>query len=393
VTFQSFSCTKWCVGIILLLCLSLLPATALALETGGKAYYLMDPYSGRVFLENNSTEALPVASISKLMTLVVVLEAVEKGEISLADLVTASTFAASKRGSRIWLEAGEQLTLDELIYAIAVGSANDAAVAVAEFLAGSEPNFVQLMNERAQELALMDTLYVNSTGLPGDEGATNRMSAKDVALLARHAMNVRHLMDYVSTYEYTMRPATTRIPVLWNGNKLLRRYYGVDGLKTGFTTEAGYCIAATAERENFRLIAVTLGHNKDEERESAARSLLDYGFRKYQSLELYAKNDVVGSLECPTGNPRRVDVVVPNDFLVTVERGKELDLTTIVHLDANQELPVAEGQVVGTITAYYEDEVVGTNVLTVSQRVQKLSRACSPPVPGHGASRVLISLT
>ncbi len=345
----------------------------MALDIGGKAYYLMDPYSGRVFLEMNSDKVLPVASISKLMTLVLVLEALDRGEVSLEDLITASPFAASKRGSRIWLEAGEQLTLEELLYAIAVGSANDAAVAVAEFLAGSETNFVDMMNARAGELGLEDTTFVNCTGLPTDEGSPNLMSAKDVAYLAQHAMGVPRLMDYVSTYEHTMREDTTKIPVLWNSNKLLRRYYGVDGMKTGFTTEAGHCIAATAERENFRLIAVTLGHKNEADRESAARALLDYGYRKYQSLELFSKNEVVGSLELPTGTHRRVNVVLPNDFFVTVERGKELDLTTVIHLETDLPLPVREGQNVGTITVFYEDQMVGKNALTVNQEVLKLS--------------------
>lgn len=369
-TARLFSCSK--LLIIILLCLAILSGSVAALEIGGKAYYLMDPYSGRVFLEKSDEEALPVASISKLMTLVLVLEAVSRGEVRLEDLVTASPFAASKRGSRIWLETGEQLTLDELIYAIAVGSANDAAVAVAEFIAGSEGDFVELMNNRAKELGLAGSSFVNSTGLP-EEAGSNTMSVQDVAVLVQHAMGVPMLMEYVSTYEHTMRSTTTKIPVLWNGNKLLRRYYGVDGMKTGFTTEAGYCIAATAEREDFRLIAVTLGHKTEEERESAARALLDYGFRKYQSLELFAKDDVVGTLECPTGAPRIVEVVLPQDFLVTVERGKELDLTTIINLEADLPLPITEGQMVGTITAYYGEEIVGTSPLTVQQSVQKLS--------------------
>ncbi len=363
------SWTRWLIAITL--CLSIGNGYVAALDVGGKAYYLMDPYSGRVFLEQSGDEAFPVASISKLMTLVLVLEAVERGEIRLDDLVIASPFAASKRGSRIWLEAGEQLALGELIYAIAVGSANDAAVAVAEFMAGSETNFVDRMNARASELGLDGTFFKNSTGLPEEDGS-NTMSAQNVAALVQHAMGVPHLMEYVSTYEYTMRPNTTKIPVLWNGNKLLRRYYGVDGMKTGFTTEAGYCIAATAERENFRLIAVTLGHKSEEERESAARALLDYGFRKYQSLQLYSEKDVVGTFECPTGTPRMVDVVLPSDFLVTVERGKELDLTTVIHLDSEFVLPIREGQIVGTITAFYGEEVVGASPLTVSQTVQKL---------------------
>jgi len=358
--------------IVLLLCLAFLGTQALALEIGGKAYYLMDPYSGRVFLEENSDVALPVASLSKLMTLVLILEAVDRGEIGLTDLVTASPFAASKRGSRIWLEAGEQLTLEELIYAIAVGSANDAAVAVAEFIAGSEQSFVEIMETKAAELGLEVTSFRNCTGLPEDDGS-NMMSARDVATLVQHALGVPRLMDYVSTYEHTMRADTTKIPVLWNGNKLLRRYYGVDGMKTGFTTEAGYCLAATAERDDLRLIAITLGHKNEEERESAARSLLDYGFRKYQSLKLYSQNDVVGALESPTGRPRVVDVILPADFFVTVERGKELDLTTVISLDTNQVLPIREGQVVGSITAYFGEEVVGTSLLTISEPVQKLT--------------------
>ena len=362
---------RWIV--ILVLSIFLLTGQTFALEIGGKAVYLMDPYSGRVFLESDSEEAFPVASVSKLMTLVLILEAVERGEIALDDVVTASPFAASKRGSRIWLEAGEQLSLNELIHAIAVGSANDAAVAVAEFVAGSEEKFVELMNQRSKELGLTASVFVNSTGLPEDEGPPNLMSAKDVATLAQYAMEVPLLMDYVAIYEYTMRAETTQIPVLWNANRLLRRYYGVDGLKTGFTTEAGYCIAATAERDNLRLIAVTLGHESEADRESATRALLDYGFRKYQSLELYPQGAVVGSLDSPNGNPRVVDVVLPNDFYITVERGKEVDLLTVMELESDLPLPVVEGQVVGTITAFYEDEVLGTNPLTVSQNVQKLS--------------------
>lgn len=368
---RKFSWTRWVSGVLFFVIVFAYPA--LALELDGKAAYLMDPYSGRVFLEKNSEEQLPVASVSKLMTLVLILEALERGEIALEDLVTASPFAASKRGSRIWLEAGEQLPLGELIYAIAVGSANDAAVAVAEFLAGSEKQFVEIMNGRARELGLEDTVFVNSTGLPEDGGSPNLMSAKDVALLAKHALAVPRLMDYVSTYEYTMRANSTGIPVLWNANKLLRRYYGVDGLKTGFTTEAGYCMVASAERDNLRLIAVTLGHETEADRESATRALLDYGFRKYQSLELYPQGAVVGSLDCPNGNPRTVDVVLADDFHITVERGKEVDLITVLELEKDLPLPILEDQVVGTITAFYGDEVLGSNPLTVRQKVEKLT--------------------
>lgn len=358
--------------LLIVLVLNTATGYGLALELNAKAFYLMDPYSGRVFMAENEEEQLPIASISKLMTLVLVLEALERGEVSLSDRVSTSPFAASKRGTRIWLEAGEQLTLEELLYAIAVGSANDAAVAVAEFIAGSEDNFVTLMNRRAEELGLTATCFINSTGLPAEEGQPNVMSAKDVAVLAKYAMTVPRLMDYVSTYEYTMRSGTTKIPVLWNANKLLRRYYGVDGLKTGFTTEAGYCIVVSAERESLRLIAVSLGHKEEAAREQGSRALLDYGFRKYQSLILYPQKTVISTLSHPIGVPQVVDVVVPADFYVTVERGRELDLTTVIQLNQDLALPIAEGTVVGTITAVYQDESVGTSVLTVKESVQKV---------------------
>ncbi|HHW72503.1 MAG TPA: D-alanyl-D-alanine carboxypeptidase [Firmicutes bacterium] len=356
-----------------LICWTMCSGACTAAELTGRAAYLMDPYSGRVFLEKASDEPVPVASISKLMTLVLILEAVERGELALTDLVTASPFAASKRGSRIWLEAGEQLPLGELVYAIAVGSANDAAVAVAEYMAGSEAAFVELMNRRAQELGLTASRFVNCTGLPEENGECNLMSAKDAALLARHALTVPRLMEYVSTYEYTMRADTTKIPVLWNANKLLRRYYGVDGMKTGFTTEAGYCLIATAERDNLRLIAVTLGHQTEEERESAARTLLDYGFRKYQSLQLYPEGTAVSALDCPTGDPRLANVVVPADFYVTVERGTEVDFSVVIKLDKDLRPPIDKGEAVGTITVLYADEVLGSSVLTVAEDVRKVS--------------------
>lgn len=355
---------------LIMVCILSITSVALGFEFTGKAAFLIDPTSGRVFLEHNQEEVLPVASISKLMTLVLVLEAVERQEVFLDDLVTGSPFAASKRGTRIWLESGEQFTLEELLYAIAVGSANDGAVAVAEFIGGSEANFAEMMNLRGQELGLTSSVFVNSTGLPED-GEHNLMTAKDVAILARHALQVPRLLDYVSTYEYTMRPETTKIPVLWNANRLLRRYYGVDGLKTGFTTEAGYCLAVTAQRDKLRLLAVTLGHKTDEERESEARRLLDYGFRKYESVQLHAKGAVVGTLESPTGEPRIVDVVLPDDFYITVERGRELDLTSITRIEQELQAPLRSGTVVGEITVMYQDEIVGEHPLVIKQDVRK----------------------
>lgn len=342
-------------------------------ELQGKASLLIDYGSGRVLFEDNSQEELGIASISKLMTLVLVLEALGRGEINLDDQITASPFAASKRGTRIWLEAGEVLTLEELLYAVAVGSANDAAVALAEFISGTETEFVSLMNTRAKELGLTNTNFVNCSGLSESDVLYNEMSAADIASLAMHAMKVPELMSFVSTYEYTMRSTTTKIPVLWNANKLLRRYYGVDGLKTGYTKEAGYCIVATAERDKLRLIAVTLGLKTEEEREKQARYLLDMGFRKYQSMKFHSKDTVVASLTCPNGSPEKINVVIPSDFNITVERGRELDLQTNISLEQNIVAPLKANTEVGELKVLYENEVVGFTPLVLAHDVEKAS--------------------
>lgn len=238
------------------------PPAAPELKLASKAAVLMDAASGQVLYALNPDEPLPPASVTKIMTLMLALEAVHEGRISMADVVVASERAASMGGSQIWLEPGERMTLRELLYAIAVGSANDASVAVAEALAGSEEAFVEMMNRRAQALGMKHTRFANATGLPpqetGDPGP-HVASAYDLALLSRQAAQTPGLLEMVSTWEYTMRRDGIQKPVLYNFNRLLKRYPGVDGIKTGMTSEAGYCIAVTAVRDNLRLIAVTLG--------------------------------------------------------------------------------------------------------------------------------------
>ena len=257
---------RWIIASAIIILCTAICVSANELDLTAKAALLMEASSGQILYAKDIDQPLPVASISKLMTLILVLEAVDAGKIALDDIVTASEYAASMGGSQVWLEKGEQLTLAELLYAVAVGSGNDASVAVAEYLAGSEPAFVALMNEKADKLGLTNTEYSNASGLPPSIlGSSGRqvMSARDVAVLCRYALSVPLLLDFVSTYEYTMRADSTKKPVLWNYNKLLRRYQGVDGFKTGFTTEAGHCIAATAERSDLRLIAVVLGSTSD----------------------------------------------------------------------------------------------------------------------------------
>lgn len=345
------------------------------LELDAKSALLMDACSGRILYAMNIDEPFPMASLTKIMTLVLALEAVEQGVVALDDLVSTSAYAASRGGTQVWLEVGEQLPLKEMLYAVAVGSANDAAVAVAEYLASSEAAFVQKMNQRAKELGLTNTRYINSNGLPisGTTSGEQYMTARDVAVLSRYAITVPLFMDFVSTYEYTMRAETTKKPQLWNFNKLLRRYAGVDGIKTGFTTEAGYCSSVTAKRDSLRLIAVVLGCSSEAKREADLTKLLDYGFRKYTDYLLYAEDSVVASLDIRKGDPGVVDVVVLEDFFVAIERGQESSITTEVVYPDNLRLPIVQGTSIGQINAYLDNQFIGSAPIGPSTTIEQAS--------------------
>lgn len=372
---RQIRCKSWLLAAVIIICMGAVGSAA-ELDLTAKAALLMDADSGQIFYELNIDEPLPVASISKLMTLVLVLEALNDGKVALADLVITSEYAASMGGSQVWLEPGEQLTLEEMLYAIAVGSANDAAVAAAEYLAGSESAFASLMNQRARELGLIHSEYSNASGLPPTLlglGGRQVMSARDVAELARHALTVPRLLEFVSTYEYTMRSNSTKKPVLWNNNKLLRRYQGVDGLKTGFTTEAGYCIAATAKRNELRLIAVVLGSSSEASRESDITKLLDYGFREYTTHLVIPKQTAVGEIMIPKGIPEKVNVVVSRDFYVTVKRGEQAQITTEVSIDDSLPVPLTTDISVGKITAYLKDQPVAEMELKPEVAIERAS--------------------
>lgn len=349
---------------------------AAELELTAKAAILVDARSGKILFEKNIDEPLPIASVTKLMTLVIILEAVDQGKIALTDMVTTSKHAASMGGSQVWLEVGEQLPLKEMLYAIAVGSANDASVAVAEYFAGSEAAFTELMNQKARELGLTNTEYSNASGLPPSvvgSGGRQVMSARDVATLARYASQVPLLMDFVSTYEYTMRADSTQRPQLWNYNKLLRRYQGVDGFKTGYTTEAGYCLAATAVRNGLRLIAVVLGSTSEANRESDITKLLDYGFREYMDHLVYTQGAVVGEISIPKGDPQLVNAVVSSDLHVTVKRGEQDQIITEIILKQDYKLPLSVDEPIGTISAYLNGELLASAPLVPQEAVNKAS--------------------
>lgn len=313
-----------------------------------RAAVLIEPESGRVLYEKSPDEKMPIASITKLMTLLLTFEAVHGGKLTLDTLVPVSEHACHMGGSQIWLEPGEQFTLDEMLRAICVSSANDAAVAVAELVGGSEPAFVEQMNARAAELGMMNTTFRNACGLD-TEGHLS--TARDVAVLSCYILNTcPELLHYTGIWTDSLRNGQTQ---LVNTNKLLKRYSGITGLKTGTTSGAGVCISASAVRDGLILIAVILGSPSSADRFNAATTLLDYGFANYAAVPLPELPDrplelaVKGSAEQS----------VPLDYsalpkTVLMEKGAAAELRTELTLPETLEAPVEQGQTVGKASVY-----------------------------------------
>ena len=332
------------------------------------AAVLIDEDSGTVLYEKNADERRPVASITKVMTMLLTFEALQAGKISLTDIVPVSEHAYHMGGSQIWLEPGEQLTLQEMLKAVCISSANDAAVAVAEFVAGSEPAFVERMNARAAELGMTATHFANACGLD-EEGHLS--SARDVAVMSRE-MLLHHpeVRDYCTVWMDTLRGGKTQ---LVNTNKLLKSYPGITGLKTGTTGKAGVCITASAERDGLRLIAVVLGAASGKERFEAAKTLLDYGFAHYDSAEVALPDDAPEELPVQRGTAETaaLDYAAPERLLVP--KGEGSDLQTKILLPDALQAPVQQGSSVGSWQLLRGETVLQELPICAAQDVQALS--------------------
>ena len=332
------------------------------------AAVLIDEDSGTVLYEKNADERRPVASITKVMTLLLTFEALQAGKISLTDIVPVSEHAYHMGGSQIWLEPGEQLTLQEMLKAVCISSANDAAVAVAEFVAGSEPAFVDAMNARAAALGMTATHFANACGLD-EEGHLS--SARDVAVMSRE-MLLHHpeVREYCTVWMDTLRGGKTQ---LVNTNKLLKSYPGITGLKTGTTGKAGVCITASAERDGLRLIAVVLGAASGKERFEAAKTLLDYGFAHYDSAEVTLPDDAPEELPVQRGTAETttLDYAAPERLLVP--KGEGSDLQTKILLPDALQAPVQQGSPVGSWQLLRGETVLQELPICAAQDVQALS--------------------
>ena len=333
-----------------------------------QAAILVDEDSGTVLYEKNADEQRPIASITKVMALLLTFQALEEGKIHLDDVVPVSEHAYSMGGSQIWLEPGEQMTLNDMLKAICVSSANDAAVAVAEFVGGSEPAFVQMMNERAAELGMTSTHFENACGLD-QEGHLS--SARDVAIMSRE-MLLHHteVRDYCSIWTDTLRDGATQ---LVNTNKLLKSYSGITGLKTGTTSKAGVCISASAERNGLRLIAVVLGSASGKERFEAATTLLDYGFANYENVTAELPADAPQELPVTRGTSDAVALQYENPQKCLVPKGQGEQLHVEVELPQTLQAPVAAGTPVGTVHWKSGETDLQTFSITAAQDVEALS--------------------
>ena len=331
------------------------------------AAVLMEKETGTVLYEQEAHKKLEPASVTKVMTLLLVMEAVDSGALSTQDVVTVSPRAASMGGSQVYLKEGEQMTVDDLLKAVAVASGNDAAVALAEHLAGSEEAFVARMNQKAAELGMADTCFVNCTGLPA---AGHLTSAYDIALMSR-ALILEHpsVRAYTTIWMDSLRGGQFQ---LTNTNKLIRFYQGATGLKTGSTDAAGYCLSATAERDGMELIAVVLKSPTSETRSAAASALLNYGFANYTLMEA-RPGQALPPVEVLLGEEETVQPVLSGSSRVLVEKAQVDQVETRLELAADVEAPVEPGQKLGELSVYAGEELLRTIPLTADRPVARLT--------------------
>ena len=344
------------------------PCWGLELTLTSHAALLMEKTTGEILYAQNEHDALPPASVTKIMTVLLTMEAIDSGRIALDDMVTVSAYAAGMGGSQVFLAEGEQMSVDDLLKAVCVSSGNDAAVALAEHVAGVTELFVEQMNNRARELGMKDTHFVNCTGLTAEGHVT---SAHDIALMSRELL-LHHpaVRNYTTIWMDTLRNGTFGLS---NTNKLIRFYEGATGLKTGFTQEAGYCISATAERDGMELIAVIMKGTTSDSRNADAKMLLNYGFSTYTLTDIQPE-EPLPVLPVTLGAADTVTLTLPEEGrTLLLEKSRSGGLTQTVELPETVAAPVQAGQQVGTLTVQQDGAALLTVPIVAAETVEKLS--------------------
>lgn len=360
--------------IIFLITFLFVPCVALANETditkGASSAVMIDYDTGEVLYNKNSNSKKSVASLTKMMGLLLIFEKIDNGSIKINEQLTVSKNAKEMGGTQIWLEEGEKISVDDLLKGITMASANDAMVLMAERASGTEEAFVKEMNKKVKELGLKNTNFVNSTGFD-EEGSYS--SAYDMALIAKELIKHKKILDYTSKYEDYIRENTKNKTWIVNTNKLVRFYQGVDGLKTGYTDEAGSSIAVTAEKNGLRLIAISLGYDNTTTRNSETMALLDYGYNQYESKSIFQKGKKIKEVKLNKANKNKVNLILSEDVKVTVKKGEnnktytyDIKLNTINY-------PIKKGEKIGKLYLKDGNKILREVSLVSDSNIKKAS--------------------
>ena len=361
-----------CFLLTLCLLLTMLPVStrAVELDVAGKSAVLMDAATGTILYEKNAHEKLHPASVTKVMTMLLIMEAIDSGRIGWNDTVTASEAAAAKGGSQIYLKVGETMTVTDMLKSIAVSSANDCACAMAEHIAGSEGAFVDMMNQRAAELGMNDTHFVNCTGLDDDPAAKEHLTcAYDIALMSRELLvNHPKIKDFTTIWMDTVRDGAFGLA---NTNKLVRFYQGCTGLKTGFTSAAGYCLSASAQRDGMELIGVVMGAETSQERFAACKSMLDYGFANFSLVKPKVSGE--NTVGVKLGVSDQVKAVPAENVQLLIDKAQLNTVNIRTELEESVTAPVSQGQRLGTLTIQAGEQILAQVPMVAETAVQRLS--------------------
>lgn len=335
------------------------------LTENARSAILIERDTGQVLYEKNGHEKLPPASMTKIMTMLLIMEAIDKGELTWDEKIRTSEYAASMGGSQIFLEPGEEMTTDEMLRGIAIASGNDASVAMAERIAGSEAAFVEMMNAKVKDLGLENTNFQNPTGLPAKD---HYSTANDMAVMAKELLKYEGITKYTGQYEDYLRQNTDKKFWLVNTNKLVRFYPGVDGVKTGFTQEAKYCLTATAKKDNMRVIAVVFGAPTPKDRNAQITNMLDFAFSQYKTHPMYERNEAVAKVDISKGSEKEVDVVTSEPISVLTKKGENVDnVEKQITVDENVKAPVKKGDKVGELVLKKDGKVLSQSDLVAGK--------------------------
>ena len=360
---------RWFAAAAAVFCVLAVSITASAVEVGEvhAKGAILTTEDGQVLFEQNADASYPPASVTKIMTMLLTMEAVDSGKASMEDIVTASAHAAEMGGSQIYLKEGEQMSLDDMLKSIAVASANDAAVAVAEHLGGSEEAFVSMMNDRAAALGCTGTTFVNPNGLDTD-GEETKTTARDLALISQELLKHEKILDYTSIWMDTVRNGEFGLA---NTNKMLKLYDGMIGLKTGYTSTAGYCISAVAERDGMRLIAVVLGEPDKESRNGDIAAMLNYGFANYAVAEILEEGQELDDVAVELGLQDSVEAKLKDDTAILLEKSAAEGLTREIQLKEHVSAPVQAGDVLGEVILLQDGEELERREIVAADSVER----------------------